>query len=151
VTVQEAIAAANALLPGHAAPEGEIDPRWQAVIAVGEFIEDEPEAVWSFIVRWDSSPDEDLRAAIATCLLEHLLQHFDRFIPRVEQIARADPLFGDMAASCWKFGQSEEPERSARFDRLVRSIHRSAARVRSSATKPANGSKRSRRCGRWPS
>jgi hypothetical protein len=66
MTVQEAIAAAEKLLPGDAAPDGEIDPRWRAIIVVGEFIEDDPEAVWSFILRWGSSPDEDLRTAIAT-------------------------------------------------------------------------------------
>jgi hypothetical protein len=132
MTVQEAIAAAEALLPGHAAPEGEVDPRWQAIIAVGEFVEDEPEPVWSFVVRWGSSLDEDLRAAIATCLLEHLLQHhFDDFISRVEETAHADRLFGDMAASCWKFGQSEDSARAARFDRLVASIRRSSSRTTS--------------------
>jgi hypothetical protein len=127
MTVHETIAAAEALLPGHAAPEGEVDPRWQAVIAVGEFVEDDPEAVWLFVVRWGSSLDKDLRAAIATCVLEHLLEHhFDDFISRVEETAHADRLFGDMAASCWKFGQSEDPDRAARFDRLVASIRRSS-------------------------
>jgi hypothetical protein len=123
VTVQEAIAAADAILPGVAAPEGARDPRWQAIIVVGEFIEDEPEAVWSFIVRWGASPNEDLRTAIATCLLEHLLEyHFDRFIVRVEQRALADRLFGDMTRGIWKFGQSEDPGRSERLDRLFQSI-----------------------------
>src|SRR5687767_14749965 len=61
VTVHDAIAAADSLLPGQPAPEGNIDPRWQAIIEVGEFVETEPEPVWSFIVRWGSSSDEDLR------------------------------------------------------------------------------------------
>jgi hypothetical protein len=34
LTVDEAIAAADAILPGTAAPDGETDLRWQAVIAV---------------------------------------------------------------------------------------------------------------------
>ena len=124
MTVEEAIAAAEALLPGHSAPEGETDPRWQAIIAVGEFVESQPDPVWVFVVRWGSSPDADLRMAIATCLLEHLLEfHFDDFISRVEQWALADPLFGDMTTSCWKFGQSEEPRRAARLDRLVAAVH----------------------------
>jgi hypothetical protein len=45
MTVHEAIAQAEAILPGRAASEGETDPRWQAVIAVAGFIEAEPEAV----------------------------------------------------------------------------------------------------------
>jgi hypothetical protein len=125
MTVQEAIKAAESLLPGVEAAEGEIDPRWQAMIVVGEFVETEPEAVWSFVEQWGSSPDEDLRAAVATCLLEHLLEHhFDRFISRVEQNARKDRLFADMVARCWKYGQAEEPARAARFDRLRASIRR---------------------------
>ena len=63
--VYDAIAKAEAVLPGHAAPEGDIDPRWQAIIAVGEFIETEQDAVWSFILQWSGHPDEDLRTAIA--------------------------------------------------------------------------------------
>ena len=123
MTVQEAIAAAEALLPGRSAPDGESDPRWQAIIAISEFIEDEPEAVWSFARRWGASPDMDLRAAIATCLLEHLLEHhFDRFIGQVEDLARADRLFGKMVALCWKSEQSEESTRAARFDALLRSL-----------------------------
>jgi hypothetical protein len=123
--VQDAIAAADAVLPGHAAPDGEIDPRWQAIITVGKFIESEPEAVWSFVRRWGSSPDADLRDALATCVLEHLLEfHFEQFFPPMEGVARTDPLFADTVSRCWKFGQCAEPGCAERFDRLVASIHR---------------------------
>jgi hypothetical protein len=47
MTLQEAIAYANSLLPGTPAPEGERDERWQAIIAVGQFIEAEPLLVWA--------------------------------------------------------------------------------------------------------
>ena len=57
--IQSAIAHAETLLPGVAAAEGEVDERWQAIIKVSEFIDDEPEAVWSFVVRWGSSPDQE--------------------------------------------------------------------------------------------
>jgi hypothetical protein len=73
MTVMAAIRRANAILPGRPAPDGQTDPRWQAVIAVGEFVEAEPEAVWAFVERWGKHANEDLRSAIATCLLEHLL------------------------------------------------------------------------------
>ena len=123
MSVYDAIAKAEAVLPGHVAPVGEIDHRWQAIIAVGEFIETEPEAVWSFILRWGSDANEDLRTAIATCLLEHLLEHhFDNFIRRVEQHARADGLFADTVLRCWKFGEAEQLNRAARFNRLIASI-----------------------------
>src|SRR5580765_1676085 len=61
MTVEEAIAAPDAILPGVAAPDGETDPRWQAVIAVAEFIETDPEPVWSFALRWGRYSDQDLQ------------------------------------------------------------------------------------------
>jgi len=126
-TVREAVAAAEDILPGRAAPDGEEDPRWQAMISVGQFIETEPEAVWSFARRLAISPDEDLRAAVATLLLEHLLEyHFDAMIARVEEAAGSNELFADTVCRCWKLGQAEEASRSARFDTLIASIRRRA-------------------------
>jgi len=123
MTVEEAISAAELILPGHAAPDGEIDARWQAIIAVSEFIEAEPEAVWSFARRWGAHPDDDVRMAISTCVLEHLLEHhFDAFISRVEDAVGTDQLFAKTVSSCWKFGQSDEPTRAARLERLKASI-----------------------------
>jgi len=131
VTVEKAIAAADVILPGHAAPEGETDPRWQAIIAVAEFIATDPEPVWLFALRWGCSQDEDLRAAIGTCVLEHLLEHhFDRYISKMEEAVLADRHFAATAAMCWKFGESENlAARSARFDRLQK-----LARQRSAAS-----------------
>ena len=95
----------------------------RAIIAVADFIETEPEAVWSFARKWGAHPDDDLRMAISTCVLEHLLEHhFEVFISRVEEAARVDPLFASMVTNCWKLGQSEEPTRAARFDRLLTSL-----------------------------
>ena len=122
MNVEMAIERADGLLPGTPAAEGQ-DPRWQAIIAVGEYIESEPEAVWSFIVRWGDHSQEDLRDAVATCLLEHLLEHhFSDYFPRVEQLAFDRPLFADMFQRCWKFGQSNEPTNSERFDDLQKSL-----------------------------
>lgn len=143
MTVKEAIAAAEVLLPGLEAPEGGLDPRWQAIIAVGEFIETEPEPVWPCIRKWGSAPDSDLRMAVATCLLEHLLEHhFDDFISRVELAAQMDPLFADMVAVCWKFGQSEEPEHTARLDQMS---HPLAGGLADNALSPAALARPSRR------
>ena len=120
MTVREAIARAEALLPGHASPEEEEDPRWQAIIAVGNFIQTNPDEVWPFTLRWGCSDDADLRSAIATCVLEHLLEHhFDSYITGVEEAVRSRPLFADTFSRCWKLGQAEEAGRAARFDRLM--------------------------------
>jgi hypothetical protein len=128
MTVEEAISEAEAILPDRCADEGETDPRWQAVICVAEFIETDPEPVWAFALRWGRSSDDDLRMAISTCVLEHLLEHhFDAFIERVEEAARADRLFGDTVSHCSKFGQSEEPSRAARLGRLIARAKRETA------------------------
>jgi hypothetical protein len=119
VEVAEAIREAEAILPGVPAEEGQ-DPRWQAIIAVGEFVESDPEAVWGFVRRWGGHPQEDLRDAIATCLLEHILEyHFAVYFPQVEQLALADPLFADTFRWCWQFGQAMEPANAKRFVALA--------------------------------
>jgi len=117
--VWNAIARAERILPGKAAAEETYDPRWQAIIAIANFLQEEPDAIWSFIIRWGSSSDEDLRSAVATCLLEHLLQyHFDRFFPQIEEAVRDNALLADTFVKCWKFGQSEEEDNAKRFDLL---------------------------------
>jgi hypothetical protein len=129
LTAQEAIAAAEQVLPGKQAPEGERDPRWQAIIAVAEFVETDPEALWPFALRWGSHPNADLRMAIATCLLEHLLEHhFDTLITRVETAAMTSPEFAHTVRSCWKLGLTKESNRAARFDRLLAKLRDSEGR-----------------------
>jgi hypothetical protein len=34
----------------------EPDPRWQGIIAVGEFLDKEQQSVWEFIERWGVYP-----------------------------------------------------------------------------------------------
>jgi hypothetical protein len=118
--VHETIAEVEAMLPGQAAPEEEeIDPRWQAIIRIADFIPEEPEAVWTFILRWGCSDDDDLRRAVGTVLLEHLLeQHFDNYFPKVATAVEKNVLFRSTFAICAKFGQSKQEGNSERFDRL---------------------------------
>jgi len=116
--VHDAIREAESLLPGEPA-EDSPDPRWQAIIRLGEYIESDPEAVWEFIRQWGGHPQKDLRDAIATCLLEHLLEHhFATYFPRVEELALADPRFADTFQRCWRFGQADERGNAERFKRL---------------------------------
>jgi hypothetical protein len=121
MSVRDAIAKAEAILPGLAAPEGDIDPRWQAIIKIEEFIREEPDAIWIFILRWGCCADEDIRAAVATCLLEHLLEHhFARFFPKVSAAVVENILFADTFAKCHKFGQSGHEGKAERFDDLLK-------------------------------
>ena len=125
MNVHEAIREAEALLPGKEAPEGATDPRWQAIIQVGEFIQTNPEEVWAFTDRWGRHEDDDLRSAVATCLLEHLLQwHFDHLFPLVEQSTRSDRKFADTLSRCWKLGEASEQENSDRIARLLEAVAR---------------------------
>ncbi|WP_309709775.1 hypothetical protein [Armatimonas sp.] len=112
------IAQVERLLPGQATAEGP-DPRWQAIITLEPLIHSVPEVLWPFIARWGSHPDEDLRTAIATCLLEHLLEyHFTEYFPRVEALTRSNPLFAKTFQVCSKFGQTTQPQNKKRFLKL---------------------------------
>jgi len=123
-TVQRAIARAEALLPGTPASEGARDPRWQAIIRVGEFIPSEPGEVWTFTIKWAKHPQQDLRAAITTCLIEHLLEvHFDSLFPRLRTESLRSIRFARCVTSCWSFGQAEEAMNASRMRRLVRELH----------------------------
>jgi hypothetical protein len=58
MSVRETIAEVEAILPGKAAPDGELDPRWQGIMRIEDFIPEEPDAVWAFILRWGCHEDE---------------------------------------------------------------------------------------------
>ena len=123
MTVQGAIASAEKILPGNTAPEGEQDARWQALIAIGEYAQSDPAAIWPFALKWGSHEDEDLRAAVATVLLEHFLEyHFDLIFPKVEAAVRSNPSFAKTFKLCGQFGQAEEQSRAKRMARLKASL-----------------------------
>jgi hypothetical protein len=128
VSLSDAIAFAESILPGVAAPDGAEDPRWQAIIAVGEYVETNPEELWQFVLRWGSHQDPDLRAAIATCLLEHLLEyHFSLLFPRIEAAATRNQLFANTVRTCWQFGQTAVPQNARRFDKLCDRLRQESA------------------------
>ena len=123
MSVESEIHRIERLLPGEAAPEGAEDARWQAIIELHPFIESDPEPMWRFARRWGEFPDEDLRTAIAVCVLEHLLEHhFELVFPKVERAIAESAPFADCFTRCGHFGQSELPANRARFDALRASI-----------------------------
>lgn len=120
--LHNAIREAESLLPGVPAPDGEDDPRWRAIITVADYLYEgtDPAPIWSFVVRWSTDADEDLRQALGKCVLEHLLErHFADYFPRVEHQARRDVGFARVFCACSKFGQSEEPDNALKFDALM--------------------------------
>ena len=70
---------------------GSPDPRWQALISLAAHTQAAPQQVWEFARRWGGSEDEDLRDAVATLLLEHLLEyHFESLFSAIEvEVARS--------------------------------------------------------------
>ena len=119
VTCSEAIDHANRILLISAEHVNRLDDRWQAIIQVSEFLDTHPEDVWAFVEHWGKSSDPDIRDAIATVLLEHLLeQFFDHYFSRVRTAIRDDSRFADTFLRSWPFGQSETGENAAKFQLL---------------------------------
>jgi hypothetical protein len=137
VAVRRAIARAECILPGVPAPQGKRDARWQAVIRVGEYIESQPEAVWRSTLRWGKHARADVRTAVATCLLEHLLEyHFELIFPRVRRTALQSVRFASTFSQCWWFGQATRPQNAARVERLMRELRRRPERSHSTRRPP---------------
>jgi hypothetical protein len=119
MSVRAAIDAATRLLPGSAVESGP-DLRWQAIIDVGEFAKSNPTEVWEFVAVWGCSPDADLRSAVATCVLEHLLEyHFPEVFPLAAALARVNTQFAQTVRLCWHFGEAERPENASAFAELL--------------------------------
>lgn len=127
VSVAQAVARAEAILPGCAAPDGQSDPRWQAIIAVAERMGEDIDAVWSFAARWGISDDPDLRAAIATCVVEHLLdENFERIFPLVARLAKEDRNFAKTVKLCWTPDGNAKPQHLAAFNALLEELRHAA-------------------------
>ena len=98
--------------------------RWQAAIALGEFAASDPERIWPLVVKHGSRRHADARMAIATCVLEHILEyHFDSFFPRVAACARSSRWFRTTFGWCWQMGQAELPRNARLWRRLEKELH----------------------------
>lgn len=96
------------------------DVRWQACIAIGEWIGTTPNRVWEAVLAYARSPHEDVRDAVATVLLEHLLeQDFDGFAAKCRnEIRSSDDLFLDTLRRCWAFNEHARTQ----LDALIRAF-----------------------------
>src|SRR6185369_15327244 len=96
--------------------------RWAGAADLGEYAFARPEQAWPLVVEFGSSSVEDTRAAIATCVLEHILEHhFDTYFPllvsEIEQ--RNNHSLADTLSFCSKFGQAREFSRATLWDSLL--------------------------------
>jgi hypothetical protein len=115
MNVQEAIQAAEHVLPGQAAPEGSDDPCWQCNSAIREFLESAPDAVWEFIKRWGVHEDDDLRwRSQRVCWSISWRSTSRRSSRAFRSWFVRNRLFASTFRSCWKFAQSEAPANSVR-------------------------------------
>lgn len=96
--------------------------RWKAAETLTDIAVSEPEQIWDLIVRLASSSDKDLQEAVATCALEHILEHhFAEYFPRVEMLVKqGNKHFATTFRLCWKLGQAEVPENAEKWERLAK-------------------------------
>lgn len=102
--------------------------RWEAAAAAGEYVYDAPDDIWPIVLKYGSDVDEDVRQAVATNILEHLLEyHFERFFPLVEaEVQAGNTRLADTLCLSWKLGFSTQRDNSQRWDSLLSSAQRIA-------------------------
>lgn len=125
------------------------DRRWAAAAKLSEYVKSAPHELWPLVIRHGSSDVDDLRQAVATCILEHVLEHhFTRYFPALKSaIDKGNKNLFDTFSSCWKFGQSETPENSKEWDGLL-AAHGISKQVKRS--RPARSGKAKRRSAAKP-
>lgn len=69
---------------------------------------------------WVGHEQVDVRSAIATCLLEHLLErHFEHVFPAVEKAVGREELLRDTLGRCFKLGRALDTPNARRMDDLL--------------------------------
>jgi hypothetical protein len=98
---------------------------WQIAADSWDDATERPANAWPHIIDVLAVADDDSIAAIATCILEHVLEHDFTYFDRVEQeIAAGNAAVLRAFFLCSKFGQSKLPENERRWDKLVASSRR---------------------------
>lgn len=100
--------------------------RWKAAAKLGFYAQYRPALAWGIISRFGSEKNKDLQTAIATCGLEHLLEHhFSEYFGLVENLIRGgNSNFRRTLELCWKMGRAEKGTNKARWDNLIKQVHR---------------------------
>lgn len=91
-------------------PDADNTCRWQAMIVVGEYVKSQPERVWQIVEAYGAHRSADMRAAVATVLLEHLIdENPSCYRPRAETLAARSRVFSETLRTCWC--EDEWPQR----------------------------------------
>ena len=97
--------------------------RWQAAIALGELAATVPGLIWPLVLKHGSRRHADVRMAVATCVLDHILEyHFDAYFPRVAKASTRSPWFRDTFRSCWRTGLADLPRNARRWRSLEKAL-----------------------------
>jgi hypothetical protein len=76
--------------------------RWQSLIITGEFLDKYPDDIFKIIVKYGSSKDEDMRTAISSILLEHLLEKdFKKYFNLFKEYSKNNSFLLDTLSKCW--------------------------------------------------
>jgi hypothetical protein len=103
----------NAWILAHESKEGEpaYQENWWATQQVMDwgYPDGDPELLWQFIIAaYPKSLSDKVVSVLAAGPVEDLLAKFgDKFIDRVEQLARSEPKFNYVLGGVWKSSMSE--------------------------------------------
>jgi hypothetical protein len=94
---------------------------WEIAIGMGDDALTRPNVIWDDVASALRFADDDGITAIATCILEHVLENsFDDYIGRVEaEIASGNRNMLEALKRSWKFEQAKTNENSARWDGII--------------------------------
>jgi len=97
---------------------------WEAAIGLEELIDSHPLEVWSIAKEYGSIKTRERQEAVATCILEHLLEKkFELIFPLLtKEVTTGNKTLGLTFLMCWKFGQSKSSSNSKKWDRLVKYV-----------------------------
>ena len=97
--------------------------RWQSLIIIGEYLDKYPDYIFKIIIKYGSSKDEDMRTAVATILLEHLLEKdFKKYFNLYKNLSTNNYYLLDTLSKCWvnKINSREQKE----IKKFLKNIHK---------------------------
>ena len=96
---------------------------WQIAADSWDDATERPDDAWPHMIEALAVADDDSIGAIATCILEHILEHDFSYFDRVEQeIATGNIKMRRAFLLCSRFGHSKLPESEQRWNKLVASL-----------------------------
>ena len=99
--------------------------RWGMLLLLGDhYAESHPKQLWPLVAKWGSVGNEDIRAGVACCILENILEyHFCRYFCVAKRlIEKGNRRFGLTLTYCWKLGQAAKPRNAHALDAFLHTL-----------------------------